>query len=71
MISPRDRDLLIKCERDSGYLIVEALTGEQIAGPFARVQDAMGAAWSIAAKRSTARIFWQQEGAVEISVVRV
>jgi hypothetical protein len=60
--SPAAGDVLVKREGDGGdYFILEATTGDLLAGPFARIEYALGIAHSFAWKRPGSRI-WGQNG---------
>jgi hypothetical protein len=68
MDSPRPGDVLIKRDPESGqFTLAEALTGEQMAGPFDRPEYAIGVAHSYAWVRAGSRVWGQRrDGTIEL-----
>ena len=65
---PQDGDVLVtRHTGHGGYVILEALTGQLLAGPFARGEYAIGVAHSVVWKRPGSRILGQgRDGRIEV-----
>ena len=71
MNSPVSGDVLVTqyADRDHHYIVLDAMTGHTLAGPFARLEFAIGVAHSFAWRHAGARIWGRKKASSEMKLL--